>query len=68
MGRRSYFESVRAGRETGSNRTAVQTQVRECEEDVPTEQAQAQEDAWFQGAHEHARGEVCAEAQTLEGP
>ena len=42
--------------------------MREREEDVSAEQAQAQEDPRLQGAHEHARGAGRAEAQTLQGP
>jgi ribonuclease P protein component len=47
---------------------AIRSQVRECEEDFSAEQAEAQEDPRFQGAHEYARGAGCAEAQALEGP
>lgn len=43
-------------------------QVREREEDVSAQQAEAQEDTRFQGADEHSRRPRRDQAETLEGP
>ena len=65
-GRRTHGYLVEAIRQAGPRDIGIQ--VRKCEEDLPTEQAQAQEDTRLQSAHEHEGRTRRIEAPALERP